>query len=122
VRVRSIFLLRGCVREGAAAALIRGRGWCPIWPVVRTYGVQVVVVGRGGGVGRAAHMVRMDEMTDAVVAWFVRWERVGKVARRAVVAWWWLPVGVVGVWAVCAGEPVGAAGLVELLGALRGGG
>lgn len=79
------------------------------------------MVGRRGVEGRAAHMPGMDEKTDAVVAWFGRLERVGKAARRAVVAWWWLPVGAV-VWAVCAGEPVGVAGLVELLGALRGGG
>ncbi|WP_449406854.1 hypothetical protein [Microbacterium maritypicum] len=58
-----------------------------------------------------------------MVAWFVRWERRGKAARRAAKAWaWlWLPLGV-GVWSVCAGEPVGVTGLVELLGAVRGGG
>lgn len=82
---------------------------------------EVVEVGRRGVEGRAAHMPGMDK-TDAVVVWFGRLERVGKAARRAVVAWWWLPVGVVGVWSLCAGEPVGVAGLVELLGALRGGG
>ncbi|PRB13310.1 hypothetical protein CQ040_20380 [Microbacterium sp. MYb54] len=81
--------------------------------MVRTYDVQEVVeVGRRGVEGRAAHMSGMDEKTDVVVAWFGRLERV--VLRVLVVAW--------GVWSVCTGEPVGAEGLVELLGALRGGG
>lgn len=94
---------------------------------------EVVEVGRRGVEGRAAHMSGMDEKKksdSAVVAWFGRVERVadaaagaGKALGRAARAWaWlWLPVGAV-VWSVCTGEPVGVAGLVELLGALRGGG
>ncbi len=90
-------------------------------------------MGRRGVEGRAAHMSGMDEKKksdSAVVAWFGRVERVADAAagagkalggRRGRWAWLWLPVGAV-VWSVCTGEPVGAAGLVELLGALRGGG
>lgn len=94
---------------------------------------EVVVVGRRGVEGRAAHMRGMAEKTDAVVAWFGCVERVGDAASGAgksvagAVKWWGrvvLRVLVVawGVWSVCAGEPVGVTGLVELLGALRGGG
>lgn len=83
--------------------------------------------------GRAAHMRGMDEKTGAVVAWFGRLERVADAADGAgksvagAVKWWGrvvLRVLVVawGVWSVCTGEPVGVAGLVELLGAVRGGG
>lgn len=77
-------------------------------------------MGRRRGEGRAAHTGGMAEKTDAVVVWLGRVERVGKAARRAVVAWWWVPVGVGVVWSVCVGEPVDAAGLVELFGALPG--